>query len=211
MKTSQMDFWNGEFGAAYTDRNSLTFDEMEDYYKSNFEVTRTEMNREFLSNVQLNSALEVGCNVGCQLEVLQRMGYENLYGIELQWYAVEKTKEKLKRVNVVQGSAFQMPFKDGCFDLVFTNGVLIHIAPDDIGMALDEIYRVSDQYIWGCEYFSENYQELNYHGVGEKMWKTNFMKLYLDRFPDLSVVREKKYTYTSSQNQDQMFLLKKNK
>jgi len=60
------------------------------------------------------------------------MGFTNLYGIELQWYAVEKAKEYTKGINIIQGSGFDIPFKDGYFDLVITNGVLIHIAPKKI-------------------------------------------------------------------------------
>ena len=41
-------------------------------------------------------------------------------------YAVEKGKENTKGINIIQGSAFDLPYKDNYFDLVCTNGVLIH-------------------------------------------------------------------------------------
>ena len=67
-----------------------------------------------------------------QLDGLQRSGWTNLWGIELQEYAVELSKHYTNHVNIVQASGFDIPFKDNFFDLVVTNGVLIHIAPADL-------------------------------------------------------------------------------
>ena len=139
-------------------------------------------------------------------------GGKKLYGIELNRYAVEKSKERTKGkgIDIIQGSAFDIPFKDAYFDLVFTSGVLIHISPQDINDVLDEIYRCSKKYIWGSEYFTENYIEINYRRHNELLWKTNFAKLYLDRFPDLKRVKEKRYPYLEDKKLvNQAFLLKK--
>ena len=73
--------------------------------------------------------LEVGCNIGNQLRGFQRMGFTSLYGVELQQYAVEKAKMATRNINIIQGSGFDLPFKDNFFDLVCTNVVLIHISP----------------------------------------------------------------------------------
>jgi len=81
-------------------------------------------------------------------------------------------------------SADDIPFKDGYFDMVFTSGVLIHISPGNINRVLDEIYRCSREYIWGFEYYADDYTEVNYRGHESLLWKTNFPKLYLDRFPN---------------------------
>jgi hypothetical protein len=86
---------------------------------------------------------------------------------------------------------------------------LIHISPNNINNALDEINRVSNRYIWGFEYYNEYYEEISYHENPDKMWKADFKQLYLDRFPSLKVVKEKCYKYTNSNNVDQMYLLEK--
>ena len=39
--------------------------------------------------------------------------------------------------------------------VVFTSGLLIHIHPDNLGKAIDEICRVSKRFVWGFEYYSE--------------------------------------------------------
>lgn len=171
------------------------------------------MNNSFLSGLGLENkrVLEVGCNVGNQLRMLQNMGFSNLYGIELQQYAVEKAKSLTKGINIIQGVGDDIPFKDGYFDMVFTSGVLIHISPDNINRVLDEIYRCTNEYIWGLEYFADDYTEVKYRGNNDLLWKTNFSKLYLDRYPGLELVKEEKFKYLNNDNVDIMFLLRKKK
>ena len=209
--TKQMEEWAGKFGEEYTNRNVMSPDEFEKLLRSRIGFSRTEQIDEFLSDLELDNILEVGSSVGNQLLLLQKKGFKNLYGIELNRYAVEKSKERTKGkgIDIIQGSAFDIPFKDAYFDL-FTSGVLIHISPQDINDVLDEIYRCSKRYIWGSEYFSEDYIKVDYRGHNELLWKTNFAKLYLDRFPDLQLVKERKYPYLEDKKLvDQVFLLKK--
>lgn len=208
--TKQMEKWAGEFGKEYTDRNALTLEEMERLYQKNYGVTRTEMNLEFIGDLGRSiRILEVGSNIGNQLLCLQNMGFQTLYGIELQEYAVEISKSRTKHINIIQGSAFDIPFKDNFFDLVFTSGLLIHIAPSDVEQILREIHRCTKKYIWGSEYFADSYTQVEYRGHTELLWKTNFVKLYLDTFPDLRIVKEKRYKYLDNDNVDSMFLLEK--
>jgi len=208
--TDQMQQWSSRFGKEYTDRNPLTPEAMNDLYKKRFGLSRTELNIDFLGDVDRSvKILEVGANVGTQLLCLQSIGFLNLYGIELQSYAVEFSKENTKGINLIQGSAFDIPFKDAFFDIVFTSGVLIHISPSDIDLALQEIYRCTRNYIWGFEYYADKYEEITYRGETNLLWKTNFSKLYMEKFGDLKLVMEKKYKYNDSENYDSMFLLAK--
>jgi len=161
--TKQMEKWAGEFGKEYTDRNALTLEEMERLCQKNYGVTRTEMNLEFIGDLGRSiRILEVGSNIGNQLLCLQNMGFQTLYGIELQEYAVEISKSRTKHINIIQGSAFDIPFKDNFFDLVFTSGLLIHIAPSDVEQILREIHRCTKKYIWGSEYFADSYTQVEY-------------------------------------------------
>jgi len=151
-ETPQMKVWSGEFGKSYTDRSVLTPDQLDALYQQRLGVGRRAMNQEFLGGLPRDKRiLEVGSNVGNQFLCLQEMGFRRLYGVELQRYAVELSKQHVRNVDILQGSAFDLPFKDGFFDLVYTSGVLVHLAPADIGGALREIYRCSRRYIWGME------------------------------------------------------------
>ncbi|HRJ36776.1 MAG TPA: hypothetical protein PK610_12355, partial [Flavobacteriales bacterium] len=112
MKTKQTDFWSGEFGKEYTDRNSYSDESWDDFYRANWGATKTEMNEECLEGISKEARiLEVGCNMGLQLRGFQRMGFTKLYGIELQQYAVNRAHEWLKDVNIIQGSGFDIPFR----------------------------------------------------------------------------------------------------
>ena len=208
--TEQMEKWAGQFGKEYTDRNALSLEEMEALYKRNYGVTRTELNERFLQGLDPSiRILEVGSNIGNQLLCLQRMGFSDLYGIEVQSYAVELSKSRTKRINIIEGSAFDIPYKDSYFDLVFTSGVLIHISPSDISMAMREIHRCTRKFIWGFEYYAENYTEIAYRGQRNLLWKADFARLYLDQFADLELVKEEHLKYLDNDNVDSMFLLRK--
>jgi pseudaminic acid biosynthesis-associated methylase len=202
--------WTGEFGKEYTDRNTMDLEGLDNLFLDNFGISRTALNKEFLSGLARSiRILEVGSNIGNQLLCLKAMGFSNLYGIEPQGYAVELSKKRRKGINIIEGSAFDIPFKDKYFDLVFTSGVLIHINPKDIGKALREIYRCSNKYIWGFEYYSPDYKEIIYRGKKGLLWKADFCKIYTDAFGDLRVKKRRFLKYLKSDNVDEMFLLEK--
>ena len=208
--TEQMQKWAGQFGKDYTDRNALSLEEMETLYERNYGQTRTELNERFLKGIDRSiRILEVGSDVGNQLLCLQRMGFNNLYGIELQSYAVELSKSRTRRINIIEGSAFDIPYKDGYFDLVFTSGVLIHVSPSDIALVVREIHRCTREYVWGFEYYADHYTEIPYRGQRNLLWKADFARLYLDQFGDLELVKEERLKYLDNDNIDTMFLLRK--
>ncbi len=207
--TKEERFWLSNFGSEYLERNKLSTKELDLLYTNNFGISRSRLNKEFLGKLKFKNILEVGCNVGNQLALLQGQGFNNLYGIEVFPKAVEIAKTHTKGINIINGSAFDIPFKDKYFDLVFTSGVLIHINPKDVKRAMNEIYRVSKKYIWGYEYYSPKHVDINYRDNKNRLWKADFCKIYLDLFPNLKIVKGEKLKYLNSDNQDEIFLLKK--
>jgi len=209
-ETHQMKTWAGGFGKEYTDRNTVGADVFEKDYKRKYGMTRVEINDKFIGQFDRNiRILEVGSNVGNQLLCLQRMGFCNLFGIELQQYAVEAAKCNTRNINIIQGSVFDILFKDNCFDLVFTSGVLIHIQPHDLPKAFKEIVRVANTYIWGFEYWAEVCQTIPYRGQENLLWKADYAAEYQKHFQNLELVQKEKYPYLIDGNVDAMFLLKK--
>ena len=208
--TKQLKKWKNSFGKEYTDRNSFSVAQLDNLYKKRYGLTRTKLNIDFIGKLNKKiKILEVGSNVGNQLLMLQKMGFKNLFGLEPLEYAVELSKKRSIGINIIQGSAFDIPFKDNYFDLVFTSGVLIHINPKDIRKAMKEIYRCSNKYIWGFEYFSKKYQEVNYRGEKNLLWKADFPRLYIQNFSDLKLIKVKYIKYLQDKNIDEMFILKK--
>jgi len=206
--------WSGKFGREYTNRNLAPANKVNHLYIDNYGVSRETLNKEFLKNrvEKSDRILEVGCNIGNQLLLLQKAGYRDLWGIDLQDYAIEIAKKKTKGINIIKASANDVPFKNDYFDLVFTSGLLIHISPKNIKKALDEIYRCTNSYIWGLEYYlQKGYRMVNYRGENNLLWKTNFPKLFLGQFPNLELIHKKILNYNDNDNQDIMYLLKKNR
>jgi len=209
-KTTQLQEWEGDFGREYTDRNSLTPEQVDELWRKNYGVTRTEVNRTFLQRIPTNARiLEVGCNIANQLLLLQQLGYSNLHGIEVQGYALDIARSRVRGINLVQSSAFEIPYKDGYFDLVFTAGVLIHISPADLPVAMAEIHRCSRAFIMGAEYYAAQATEITYRNHNALLWKMDYAQEYLSRFPDLQLMQEQRLPYLESQNVDSVFLLRK--
>jgi pseudaminic acid biosynthesis-associated methylase len=208
--SQQEDVWSGSFGQNYTNRSILTPESLDDLFVNIYGTSRKEMNETFLADLDRNARiLEVGPNMGSQLAHLQSMGFTQLYGLELQHYAVEMAKKYTENINIIQGSAFDIPFKDGFFDLVFTSGVLIHISPQDLPKVMSEVIRCSKKYIWGLEYYSPQIEEINYRGHEQLLWKADYAQLYQNRDPQLSLLKQEFYPYLHDENRDAMFLLRK--
>jgi pseudaminic acid biosynthesis-associated methylase len=208
MNTAQTLRWTNQFGRDYTDRNSLTLSELDALYQRNYGVTRRELNERFLAEVPRSArVLEVGCNIGNQLRMLRELGFSNLYGIEIQHYALQQAKSRVRGINVVEASALEIPFCDGSFDLVFTSGVLIHIAPENLSSVLGEIHRCTSKYIWGFEYHSSVPTEVSYRGNRSLLWKMNYPQAFLDQFHDLELLRAEQLSYLDNSNIDCMFLV----
>ena len=211
MQTPQTDFWKGDFGKEYTDRSSYSNEDWDNFYLKTWGQTKMAMNNNFIGQLPKNiKILEVGCNVGLQLNGLQRMGFENIYGIELQSYAVEQAKKFTENINILCGSGFDIPFKDNYFDLVCTNGVLIHISPSDLPEIMNEMYRCSNKYVMGFEYYAEKTIAINYRGNANCLWKADYASLFIQQFPSLKLIKKEMYPYLEhSGNVDCMYLLEK--
>jgi pseudaminic acid biosynthesis-associated methylase len=210
-RTPQASIWSGSFGREYTDRNAATPSDMNRLYLKTYGKSRTEMNIRFLSHLDRKARiLEVGANVGTQLHLLQQLGFMNLHGIELQNYAVEIARHVRPGINIVQGNAFDITFEKDEFDLVFTSGVLIHIAPHDHERVMNEMTRCSRRYIWGFEYYAPGLQDVNYRGHENLLWKADFAALFCQRHPELKPAQIEHYPYLAQPELvDCMYLLEK--
>jgi pseudaminic acid biosynthesis-associated methylase len=209
-ETPQKERWAGDFGRAYTDRNTLNGAQLDSLYQTNYGITRRQLNETFLADIPRDARiLEVGCNSGNQLLLLQEMGFTKLWGAEVQSYALELARARVHGAELAQASALDLPYEDGEFDLVFTSGVLIHVSPADLPGALDEIHRSTKRWIWGMEYYAPDVTQVNYRGHDDLLWKMDYGKRYLDRFGDLELALEQRLPYLTSPNVDTMYLLKR--
>jgi len=177
-KTTQLDLWRSDFGRAYTDRNLHGFLERKTAFQT------------MIGDLEVNEILEVGCNQAGNLAVLAGLQPNyHLTGVEPNDYARSLAPNEDERIRVLPGTAFELPFLDATFDLVFTSNVLIHIALADLPLAMQEIYRVSRRYILAIEYYAEQETEIFYRGHTSSLWKRDFRKHFEDLYPSLRLQR----------------------
>jgi pseudaminic acid biosynthesis-associated methylase len=175
--TGQLAHWSADFGDAYTERNVIDWQ------------ARVAGFREVLGDLDVRSILEVGCNRGHNLQALAHLRPEAaIAGIEPNAHA--RAIARQAGCDARDGDAFALPVADGSCDLVFTAGVLIHVALDDLPRAIDEIHRAAGRWVLAIEYFAESETSIPYRGRDDLLWKRDFRAHYQVRHGDLSLVRE---------------------
>jgi pseudaminic acid biosynthesis-associated methylase len=175
--TEQLALWRSDFGRTYTDRNDREL------------PGRVAAWREMMAGLPIASVLEVGCNLGWNLTYLSRIGTYRLVGVEPQADVVRRARRRSDGFAVLEGSAFDLPFKDASFDLVFTSGVLIHVHPRDLPAALSEIERVSRKFLLYVEYDHPSEVEMPYRGKQGALWKRDHHAAWMAAAPGLRSLR----------------------
>ena len=211
MNNEQEKFWKGNFGNNYISRNKFRNQkEFDNFYIRRYGETKKNINLKFLKGINKNKPiLEVGCNIGNQLKIFEDIGFKKLFGIDINIKSLKKAKKNIN-LNIVESSGFDIPFKDNYFNLVFTNNVLIHIHPKNLDKIFDEIYRVSNKYIFGFEYFNNKLIEIKYRNYKNKLWKGDYANILLKKYKNLRLVKEKIYENKDVKNiYDKIYLLKK--
>ncbi len=204
----QREFWLGEFGDSYMQRNN-NIEKVNEDYKKETGITVEQIFKTFFDKVDKKSKiLELGCNIGLNLAILQKMGFNNLYGVELNKKALDIAKKNNKNVTFINSSIEDFESSE-TFDLVFTAGVLIHINPTILNSIIRKIINLTDRYIFGFEYYSDNLVEIKYRNYQNVCWKQNFPLLFKKIFPPLQVIKEEKFHYLNSNLVDVAYLLQK--
>jgi pseudaminic acid biosynthesis-associated methylase len=172
-KTEQEAFWSGEFGDGYLNRNN---DEQ-------LVVSRMVHFGKFLRSApQLGSIMELGCNVGMNLQALKRLNP----AFELAAYEINPKAAQMARdlgvAEVTTGTVTEPIDAARTYDLTFTSGVLIHINPDALGDVYDNLYRLSNRYILINEYYNPTPVTVEYRGATDRLFKRDFAGELIDRY-----------------------------
>jgi len=211
----QLEWWNGDGGNIYIDRNHSSFTTMDKHFLKKYGIAKSSMFSDFLPNIDESSSriLEVGCSIGLNLDMLIYQfcfNEKNLYGIEPSDKARSIMKDDAVEFSILPGTANNIPFKDSFFELCLIMGVHIHIPKIDLIKSMEEIYRVSNKYILSFEYYSEKRTEVEYRGKSGLLWKDNYRTWYQELFPDLKLVKEEFYPFMGDKTKlSTMFLLEK--
>ncbi|HSH05452.1 MAG TPA: pseudaminic acid biosynthesis-associated methylase [Anaerolineae bacterium] len=177
-KTEQEQFWSGEFGDAYIERNQ----------GAQAVATNLSLFAQILRSTRsVKSVIEFGANIGLNLEAIgQLLPRAELSAIEINGKAIEQLKAKgnitTYHRSILEFSAEQL------YDFVLIKGVLIHINPEALPDVYQRLYDSSRRYICMVEYYNPTPVEVPYRGHSERLFKRDFAGDMLDKFPDLSLV-----------------------
>ena len=173
LKTEQEIFWETDFGNKYVKRN-LKSDKI-------FTIGKDLLN----NKVIINEVLELGANVGLNLDAIKRV-YPDVktYGVEINKlaYNIGKKKHKFYNKPILN---FKSKKK---YDLVCSVGVLIHQNPKHLNAFYNKLYSLSKKYIYLSEYFNPTPVTIKYRNNDEKLFKRDFAKELWIKFPKLKLI-----------------------
>lgn len=178
-KTEQEEFWAGNFGDEYIERNKS-----ERLLASNLSF----FSKALRVAGNLNAVIEFGSNVGMNLRALKLLYPEQeQFGIEINSKAAEELRKHVGENNVFNGSLYEFS-SDKKYDLSLIKGVLIHINPEMLPAVYDKLYSSSTKYILVCEYYNPVPVTINYRGHEDRLFKRDFCGEMLDKYPDLKLL-----------------------
>jgi len=125
----------------------------EDFIKDRWQTDVHSQHKWFLDKVRLlkpKSILEVGCGFGRNIKFLIENGVkpDSITGVDISSRMIKFARDYISN-NRVKLSVIAIENFDERknFDLVFTHGVLMHIPPNNIEKALDNIIRISKKHL----------------------------------------------------------------
>lgn len=164
-----IDFWRGDFGNAYTERNRVDWHQRIPFWRHIIELT------------QAQSFLDVGCNAGWNLLALREIDNEaQMSGVDVNTKALAEAEAL--GFDVLEGRAQDLGllFLGGSADMVITSGVLIHIPPDEVQSAMRAIVEASNRWVVAIEYQADESTEVEYRGHAGRLWKRPYGDLYAE-------------------------------
>ena len=176
--TPQEEFWAGEFGSTYSDRNAGA-----GLVASNVALFARILGR----TAGIGSVIEFGANTGLTLRAIRML----LPDVELA--AVELNPDAHKVLATIPGIDARLGSLLGFdagrrFDLTFTQGVLIHVSPDRLEQAYDALFHHSRRYVCVAEYYNPTPMAIPYRSHDDRLFKRDFAGEMLERYSSLRLI-----------------------
>jgi pseudaminic acid biosynthesis-associated methylase len=177
--TPQEEFWAGDFGTGYIDRNRSA-QQLAGYIA---------MFKDIIARTgPIKSCIELGANVGLNLQALSLLvpGIHTK-AVEINPDAAAQLRTLIGAENVHEGSILEWEPSEKS-ELAFTSGVLIHIEPDHLPDVYDRLYAASSRFVLVAEYYNRSPVSVLYRGHQDRLFKRDFAGELLDRFSDLKLL-----------------------
>lgn len=164
---STQEFWGKQGGADYTLRN------MDIDWRKRAVFWRDTIPRD------VETAFEFGANIGTNLRAIRACRAIKASGIDINQEAVDVAVAR--GLAVMQGDMLRAQ-STPMFDLSFTCGVLIHMSPEQIDDAMEQVAAMSRRYVMAVEYASESGAEemIEYRGSSDLLWRRDYGALYAE-------------------------------
>tara|TARA_Y100000768_G_scaffold321011_1_gene256925 strand:+ start:195 stop:824 length:630 start_codon:yes stop_codon:yes gene_type:complete len=177
--TDQEEFWAGNFGEDYIDRNTV-----EKLLSTNLWFFSKALDK--VEN--LTSVIELGPNIGANLVTLHYLFPEiESTGVEINEKAANLLKKNLPQSIIYNESILDFK-EEKQYDLSLIKGVLIHQDPTVLDLTYDKLHKLSNKYILIAEYYNPSPVEIEYRGNKGKLFKRDFAGEFLSRFDDVKLI-----------------------
>lgn len=171
--SEQEEFWRGDFGDIYSDRNNTP----------ELIASNAKLFSQMVDWSSIDSVLELGCNIGLNLMAIHSLNNDTtLYGVDLNEKAVRMATKKSTANVFVASATDQLPNQIPQCDFVFSKLVLIHCDPTRRQRFYENLFNMSSRYICICEYHNQTPLELKYRGFKERLFKDDFAGELLENF-----------------------------
>lgn len=178
-KTEQENFWSGNFGTEYIERN-----QGDKLLASNLNF--------FAKTLRgahgIRNCIEFGANIGMNLKALKLL-YPNIdaHGIEINAEAANQLRGEISEKNVHNISILDF-VPQRIWDLTLIKGVLIHINPDALPQVYDKLVATAGRYLLVAEYYNPTPVAISYRGHNDRLFKRDFAGEIMDRHPQMQLV-----------------------
>lgn len=177
--TDQEQFWAGDFGDEYIKRNDNA-----SILRSNIALFLKVLPR----TRGVKSVVEFGANIGNNLHAIHEiMPDVDLHAVEINQQACNRLRLRKGVVSVTHGSILAHN-SEHTYDLSLSKGLLIHIHPDHLSIAYENLYRSSNRYIMICEYYNPAPVSVLYRGHEERLFKRDFAGEMMSMYSDLCLL-----------------------
>jgi pseudaminic acid biosynthesis-associated methylase len=169
----QQKFWHKEYSDEYLKNN--------DGFNKDLGIKAW---KEMLKKTdEMDSVLECGCNIGRNIDFLNHVlpnTKKSIIELSPEPYKIVTSKNNFEYSSNSSILDAKLPLQN--FDLVYTQGVLIHIHPEELINNLKKMYDFSKKYILIGEYFNRTPTSIEYRGRKDLLFKRDFGKLFIDNF-----------------------------
>jgi pseudaminic acid biosynthesis-associated methylase len=174
----QRSFWASKFGNDYINRNNS-----QELLASNLAFFARILHQ---TNESPRDFLEFGANIGMNTRALKLLFPKSFF------CGVEINAEACKQLREISDETFECSIEDfvpdKSYEFVFTKGVLIHIAPENLPLIYEKMYLSSNKWILLAEYYNPTPIGIDYRGHKDKLFKRDFAGEMMEQYPDLQLI-----------------------